>query len=119
MLWDFRIEPAYEPQGDQEGTGGPDIRGARGPTVLPGVYQIQVNVGRFTMFGDLTVRQDPRIDVSRADLAARQAALMSMYELQAPMYHASQAVQRLRGQLSDVEQFLRETASTEPFAMEL
>jgi photosystem II stability/assembly factor-like uncharacterized protein len=119
VLWDFRIEPAYEPEGDQGGSGGPDTRGARGPTVLPGVYQIQVEVGRITMFGDLSVRQDPRIDVSRADLAARQAAMMSMYQLQAPMYHAGQAVQRLRGQLSDVEEFLRETASTEPFAMEL
>ena len=119
VLWDFRIEPAYEqPEDDLEAVGA-DRLGARGPTVLPNVYQIQVSVGRITMFGDLTVRQDPRIDVSRADLAARQEAMMSMYQLQAPMYHAGQAVQKLRGQLSDVEQFLRETASTEPFATEL
>jgi hypothetical protein len=71
------------------------------------------------MFGDLTVRQDPRIDVSRADLAARQAALMSMYDLQAPVYHAGQAVQRLNLQLSDIEQFLRETAATESFGYQL
>jgi chromosome segregation ATPase len=71
------------------------------------------------MFGDLTVRQDPRIDVSRADLAARQAAMMSLYELQAPVYHAGQAVERLNLQLSDVEQFLRETAATESFVNEL
>ena len=71
------------------------------------------------MFGDLTVRQDPRIDVSRVDLAARQAAMMSLYELQAPVYHAGQAVERLNLQLSDVEQFLRETAATESFGNEL
>jgi chromosome segregation ATPase len=83
------------------------------------VYQIQIDVGRTTMFGDLTVRQDPRIDVSRVDLAARQAALMSLYELQAPVYHAGQAVETLNLQLSDVEQFLRETAATESFVNEL
>jgi hypothetical protein len=71
------------------------------------------------MFGDLRVRQDPRIDISRTDLAARQAAMMSMYDLQAPVYHAGQAVQRLDLQLSDVEQFLRETAATESFGNEL
>ena len=121
VLWDFRFDPAYEPQGSQGGggEGGADSIGARGPTVLPNVYQILVDVGRTTMFGDLTVRQDPRIDVSRADLAARQAAMMSMYELQAPVYHAGQAVQRLNLQLSDVEQFLRETAATESFGNEL
>ena len=71
------------------------------------------------MFGDLTVRQDPRIDVSRADLAARQAAMMSMYELQAPVYHAGRAIERLKLQLSHVEQFLRETAAIESFGNEL
>jgi hypothetical protein len=123
VLWDFRIDPAYEPQENQRGGGGggggADSIAARGPTVLPSVYQILVDVGRTTMFGDLTVRQDPRIDISRADLAARQAAMMSMYELQAPVYHAGQAVQRLNLQLSDVEQFLRETAATESFGYQL
>ena len=71
------------------------------------------------MFGDLTVRQDPRIDVSRADLAARQAAMMSMYQLQAPVYHAGQAVRRLNLQLSDVERFLQETSAAESFSNEL
>ena len=44
---------------------------------------------------------------------------MSMYQLQAPVYHARQAVQRLNLQLSDVEQFLRETAATESFGDDL
>jgi hypothetical protein len=44
---------------------------------------------------------------------------MSLYELQAPVYHAGQAVLRLNEQISDVEQFLRETAATESFGYEL
>ncbi len=116
VLWDFRIEPAYEPQQDEPER---EELMARGPTVLPNVYQIRMDVGKTTMFGDLTVRQDPRIEVSRADLAARQAALISMYELQAPMYHARQAVERLHLQLSDLEQLLRDTNAAEMFRDQL
>ena len=112
VLWDFRLDPAYELQPDQSRT---DTLRASGPTVLPSVYQIRMDVGETTMFGDLTVRQDPRIDISRADLAARQAALMSMYELQAPVYHAREAGRRLHLQLSNVEQLLRGTDAAESF----
>jgi len=63
------------------------------------------------MLGDLTVRQDPRIEVSRADLAVRQAALMALYDLQAPVYQGGRAVRRLTQQLSEVEQILRETVT--------
>ena len=126
VLWDLRIDPAYDPQptqgggrGGGGGGGGGGGFGARGPTVLPGVYQIQLDVGQTTMLGDLTVRQDPRITVSRADLAARQSAMMSMYALQAPVYEARQALGRLRGQLSDVEELLRDADATESFGAEV
>ena len=112
VLWDFRLDPAYELQPDQSRA---DTLRASGPTVLPSVYQIRMDVGETTMFGDLTVRQDPRIDISRADLAARQAALMSMYELQAPVYRARVAGRRLHLQLSNVEQLLRGTYAAESF----
>ncbi len=100
VTWDFRIDPAYEAD---EGGGG-----AEGPKVLPSVYQIQIEVGETTMLGDLVVRRDPRIEVSREDLAARQAALMSVYQLQAPVYHAGQAIRRLRDQLADVDDLLND-----------
>ena len=109
VVWDFRIDPAYEVESGQGGGGG--FRGGprpQGPKVLPGVYQIRIDVGQTTMFGDLTVRMDPRIEVSRADLRARQAALMSVYELQAPVYYAGQAVRRIRDRLEDIEQLLGE-----------
>ena len=116
VLWDFRIEPAYQPPHDQAER--EELR-ARGPTVLPNVYQIRMDVGETTMFGDFTVRPDPRIDISRADLAARQAALMSLYELQAPAYHAREAGQQLRQELTDVEELLRDTDAAESFGDEI
>ena len=116
VLWDFRLDPAYELQPDQSSA---DTLRARGPTVLPSIYQIRMDVGETIMFGDLTVRQDPRIDISRADLAARQAALMSMYELQAPVYRAREAGRRLHLQLSNVEQLLRGTEAAESFGHQI
>ncbi|MCH7933858.1 MAG: hypothetical protein IIC36_07650 [Gemmatimonadetes bacterium] len=116
VFWDFRMDPAYELQDN-----GPEGAGLspRGPTVLPSVYQIRIPVGETTMFGDLTVRQDPRIEISRADLAARQTALIAMYDLQAPVYHARQAVERLNLRLSDAAEFLQETATAQTFGDDL
>ena len=73
------------------------------------------------MFGDLTVRQDPRIDVSRADPGRTPGGHdVHVRVTGPPFYHAGQAVQRLNLQLSDVEQFLRETRpATESFGNEL
>ena len=107
VVWDFRLDPPYESEqgaGGGGGFGGPVL----GPKVLPGVYQIQIDVGETTMLGDLVVRQDPRIEVSRDDLAARQAAIMSAYRLEASVHQAGQAILRLRSQLGDVEDLLND-----------
>jgi len=107
VVWDFRLDPPYEAEqgaGGGGGFGGPVL----GPKVLPGVYQIQIDVGETTMLGDLVVRQDPRIEVSRDDLEARQAAIMSAYRLEASVHQAGQAILRLRSQLGDVEDLLND-----------
>ena len=108
VTWDFRLEPAYEAEEGQGGGGGFGGGGGQGPKVLPGVYQIQIESGETTMLGDLVVRQDPRIEVSREDLAARQTALLSVYSLQGPVYQAGEAIRRLREQLVDVGALLND-----------
>ncbi len=112
VVWDFRMDRSYGPEEGQSGGG---IGGAaeEAPKVLPGVYQVQIEVGTTTMLGDLIVRQDPRIEVAREDLTARQTAILSAYELQAPIYHAGQAIRRLREQLRDVADLL-DAAATAP-----
>jgi photosystem II stability/assembly factor-like uncharacterized protein len=107
VVWDFRLDPPYETE--QGSTGGGGAGGpVQGPKVLPGVYQIQIEVGETTMLGDLVVRQDPRIEVSRGDLAARQAAIMSAYALERSVHDAGQAILRLRDQLGDVDDLLND-----------
>ncbi len=116
VIWDLRIEPPYEvdPAQAQGGFGGGRRgrfrRTPRGPRVLPGTYTVRLEAAGETLTTNLEIRGDPRVQVSRADLEARQEALMSAYRLAKPNYEAGQAARRLSEQLSDVEQLLEESA---------
>ena len=110
VLWDYRINPAFVD--NQDGSGNNRFRGgprAQGPMVMPGIYQIQVEAGQVTMFGDVMVQLDPRIDISNDELQSRQEALMSIYRLQKPVFEATQAVQRLEEQLGKAVKLIKDT----------
>ena len=112
VTWDLRIEPAYElEEGETVGRrqAGPD-----GPKVLPGVYQVELEVDGTTMSGDLVVSMDPRLAVSPLDLQARQTALMAIHGLQGPIHELGMAVRRIEGQLKSVRDLLSEAADTPP-----
>ncbi len=108
VVWDLRLAPPYEVAAGQAQGGGFRFRAPRGPTVLPGTYTVRLEAAGETITTELTVRGDPRIQVSRADLEARQEAMMSAYRLAKPNYEAGQAVQRITQQLTDVRQLLRQ-----------
>ena len=76
---------------------------------MPGIYQIQVEVGQVTMFGDVMVQMDPRVEISNDELESRQEALMSIYRLQKPVFEATQAVQRLEEQLEEAVKLIKGT----------
>lgn len=110
LLWDYRIDPAFTLNSTESGNnrfrGGPR---PQGPIVLPGIYQIQMELGQVTMFGDVIVQMDPRIEISSTELQARQDALMSIYKLQKPVHEAGQAVQRIRGQIEEAIELISTT----------
>ena len=109
VRWDLRIEPPYTPSGPPRQFGGGFGGGqARGPRVLPGTYTVRLEAAGVTQEEQVAVRLDPRVEMSRADLEARQAALMSAYDLAGPVYEAGQAVQRVTTQLMEVSALLRE-----------
>ena len=113
--WDLRIEPPYEADSSQAQDGFGGGRGRRfrrtprGPRVLPGTYTVRLETAGQTLTTDLEVRGDPRIEISRADLAARQEAMMNAYRLAEPNYEAGQAARRLGRQLTDVARLLDES----------
>ena len=110
LLWDYRTDPAFtensEGPGNNRFGGGPR---AQGPMVLPGIYQIQAEIGQVTMFGDVMVQMDPRIEVSNDELQVRQQALLSIFRLQRPVFDATQAVQRLLEQLEEALELIQST----------
>ena len=108
VIWDLRFEPPYVPEERPQQFGG-FFRGApRGPKVLPGTYSVEVNAGGLVQSGTVEVRLDPRVEISQADLMARQDLLMSAYRLAKPTYEAGRAVRRLNDQLNEVQKLLRE-----------
>ena len=82
-----------------------------GPPVLPGRYTLRLEAGGATSEAPLEVRLDPRATASRADLEDRQEAMLRAYRLSGPVARAEEALERLRGQLEDVEALLEGAAS--------
>jgi photosystem II stability/assembly factor-like uncharacterized protein len=106
VMWDLRFEPPYvAEEGEQRAFRGPP----RGPKVLPGTYTVRLDAADQTLRTELVVRGDPRVEISPADLEARQQALMSAYRLAKPNYEAGRAVRRLRQQLGEVQALLKES----------
>ncbi len=109
VVWDLRLAPPYEAEPGQGGGGGGfRSRAPRGPTVLPGTYTVRLEAAGKTQTTAVDVRGDPRIQISRVDLEARQRAMMSAYQLAKPNYDAGRAIRRLNRQLDDVRQLIRE-----------
>jgi hypothetical protein len=114
VVWDFRLAPPYErgegaPGGGGGGGGGGFGGPPRGPRVLPGTYTVRLEAGGQSLTGDVVVRGDPRIQISRADLMARQAALMSLYRLSKPAYDATQSVRSLSEQVAAMQELVSDT----------
>ncbi len=97
VVWDMRHAPPYEAEAQGGGGGGGRFsRPPRGPLVLPGTYRVRLTAGTTTLETEVEVRHDPRIQVDRATLAARQAAVFDLNALARPVYEAGRAAQRAR-----------------------
>lgn len=116
VVWDLRMEPPYEPEESESGGG--FFRGAPdGPRVLPGTYVARVQAPGGTLESEVAVRLDSRVEISRADLVARQEAILDAYGLAKPAYEAGRAVDRLTDQLREARDLLRASA-TAPASLE-
>jgi hypothetical protein len=74
---------------------------------------VRLTVNGAAQTRDVEVRLDPRRDVSRADLMARQDALMELYALQKPMREAGQRLQAMNRRVADVREAMKEADLTE------
>ena len=104
VLWDWRYDRPYEqPEGGRGGGGGGRGRGGapQGPIVEPGSYTVNLQVGGETFSESVQIRADPRRTMTAADRTARREALMSLYELAAPLNDATEAAQELTDQMDE------------------
>ncbi len=113
VIWDLRHEPPYVPEEQPETFGGFGGGAPNGPKVLPGTYTATLTAGGATQSSDFEVKLDPRVEISQADLMARQEAMMSAYALMKPQYEATQAMRRIQQQLNDVQDMLDDEGPTE------
>ncbi len=116
ILWDWRLDPPYEPDTDAGGGGGPGGGGfgggaPQGPVALPGSYTVSMTVAGEIHSATVEIRADPRRPMTRADRLARQEVLMELHRLAAPVYQAGQAIGAMREQLDAAEALIK--AATE------
>jgi len=113
VVWDFRLEPAFEAQGG----GGGGFRGGApagaGPRVMAGTYTARLTVNGSAQTRDFQVRLDPRRTVSQADLMARQNALMDAYALQKPYRDAQDRLRAMNDRVSQVQSAMKDAAMSD------
>jgi len=79
-----------------------------GPRVLPGSYTARLHADGRTSEQPLAIALDPRVDISRADLVARQEAMLESYRLSGPAEAAEDALDEADDQLQALQEMLQE-----------
>jgi len=93
-VWNLRIQPPGGGGGGGRGFGGGGFGGGGASRVDPGVYTVKFNYGGKDYTKTVTVEEDPRIQISDSDRAARRKAIE---DLQALQQQASQAQRTVTG----------------------
>jgi len=109
IVWDLRLNPPALPQEGQGGGGG--FFGApRGPRVQPGVYTVKVSAGDKTASGNVTVQEDPRIQIVEADRGKLNEAIAKTYALQKSAEAARKTMTSLKTQIASLQTSLKDNS---------
>ncbi len=80
--WDLRWNSPAEPTPEQlEAVAAGYAFGPRGPLVEPGEYTVKIKAGAKEAAKIVAVEEDPRVQVSPVDRAARREAIAQLYEM--------------------------------------
>ncbi len=110
VVWDLRLNsPAPPPEGAGEGAGGGGFFGqSRGPRVQPGTYTIKIVAGDKTASGNVTVQEDPRIQIVEADRSKLAEAIARVYALQKSAEAARKTMRSLNTQITALQTSLKD-----------
>src|SRR6266851_1264532 len=99
--WDLRYNPAAEPTPEQlEAIAAGYSVGPRGPLVDPGKYTIKIKAGSKEATQEVIVEEDPRIQISAEDRAARRAAIDQLYAMEKTADKDRRTIQGVKEALS-------------------
>jgi photosystem II stability/assembly factor-like uncharacterized protein len=101
--WDLRYNPPVKPTPQQLAAQAQGFfgGGARGPMVDPGTYTVKVELGKASQSQTVKVLEDPRIQISEADRAARHDAMMQLYDLYKTADEGQKTISGLKRNLDD------------------
>ena len=108
IVWDLRLNPAAPPPPSQGEGGGGFFGAPRGPRVQPGVYTVKVAAGDKSASGNVTVQEDPRIQIVAADRGKLNEAIANVYALQKSVEGARKTMQSLKTQITTLQASLKD-----------
>jgi photosystem II stability/assembly factor-like uncharacterized protein len=101
--WDLRYNAAADPTPEQlEAINAGYSEGPRGPKVEPGKYVIKIKAGAKEETQEVVVEDDPHIQISPEDRAARRAAIDQLYAMEKGADKDRKAIQGLKDALNAV-----------------
>jgi photosystem II stability/assembly factor-like uncharacterized protein len=99
--WDLRYNAAAEPTPEQmEAINAGYWEGPRGPRVEPGKYTVKIKSGTKEATQEVVVEDDPRIQLSPEDRAARRAAIDQLYTMEKTADKDRKTIQGLKDALN-------------------
>ncbi len=124
VVWDMRMNSPIPPAGPGQGGGGFGGGGGGGgggfggggggSRVDPGTFTVKVLVAGKEMVAKATVEEDPRVELSAADRAARRAAITQLSTLVAQAVTAQRSLQTVRTNVNTAVQSWRRPGNRTP-----
>ena len=106
FVWDLRYQmPALVPSAIW------DMGKPGAPLALPGTYEVRLTAGGKTLSAPLEVKQDPRVNVPRADLEEQLALWLKTRDLLGDIHRAVLDIRAVRPQLTALRKHLNASAN--------
>lgn len=103
FVWDLRYENAHKVPQDKT-VSKTDLKG---PLVVPGTYQVQLQVGQQTFSQTFEVLKDPRVSASQADFEAQLELLLKIRDRLSETHDTVTAIRNVRRQVEALEARLK------------
>ena len=108
FVWNMRYPDGPQVPGDKTAE-----KGAKGPAVAPGTYQVNLKVGPFTQTETFELLTDPKISATQEDYEEQRDLLL---KVQAKMVELNNGINRLRGVRTQVDEWVGRADGNEPWA---